>query len=66
LVSNTLLDLQMYTEILEENDIYNRVYTELLADPDLEETTTTLLGGVNPEQLSSEMYSLAVPHCDWF
>ena len=60
LVSNTLLDPQMYTKILEENDIYNRVYTELLADPELEDATTTLLGGVKLQQLSPEVYSLEV------
>ena len=35
-VTDTLLDPQLYTDALEGNDIYNRIYTELLADPALE------------------------------
>jgi hypothetical protein len=31
--SHGLLDPELYTNALEEEDIYNRIYTELLADP---------------------------------
>ena len=60
LVSNKLLNPQLYTEALEENHIYHRVYTELLTDPALEETTALLLGKVNLEGLSADVYSLAI------
>ena len=33
LVSHELLAPELYTNALEEEDIYNRIYTELLADP---------------------------------
>ena len=60
LVSNKLLDPQLYTDALEENHIYNRVYTELLADPALVEVTTRLLGNVGLEGMADSVYSLAV------
>jgi hypothetical protein len=60
LVSNKLLDPQLYTNALEENYIYNRVYTDLLADPALEEKTAQLLGNVGLEDLADGLYSLAV------
>jgi hypothetical protein len=58
LVSDKLLNPQLYTEVLAENRIYHRVYTELLADPALEEATAKLLGNVKLEGLSSGLYSL--------
>ncbi len=60
LVSHTLLDPQVYSGALDENDIYNRVYTELLADPALENATTQMLAGVNLQELSPGVYSLAI------
>jgi len=59
LVSDKLLNPQLYTEVLAENHIYHRVYTELLADPALEEATAKLLGNVKLEGLSAGLYSLA-------
>ncbi len=58
LVSDKLLNPQLYTEVLTENHIYHRVYTELLADPALEEATAKLLGNVKLEGLSAGLYSL--------
>jgi len=58
LVSDKLLNPQLYTEVLAENHVYHRVYTELLADPALEEATAKLLGNVKLEGLSAGLYSL--------
>jgi hypothetical protein len=60
LVSNKLLDPQLYTNALEENHIYHRVYTDLLADPDMEELAAQLLGNIGLEDLADSVYSLAV------
>jgi hypothetical protein len=47
LVSHDLLNPDLYTIVLEEEDIYNRVYTELLADPAMVEATALMLGNIN-------------------
>ncbi|MGB3715069.1 MAG: hypothetical protein WA996_11630 [Candidatus Promineifilaceae bacterium] len=47
LVSRDLLDPDLYTNALEEENIYNRIYTELLADPALVEATVLMLGNLN-------------------
>jgi hypothetical protein len=47
LVSRDLLDPDLYTNALEEEDIYNRIYTELLADPAMVEATALMLGNLN-------------------
>lgn len=47
LVSRDLLDPDLYTNALEEEDIYNRIYTELLADPALVKATELMLGNLN-------------------
>jgi hypothetical protein len=46
LVSRDLLDPVLYTNALEEEDIYNRIYTELLADPAMVEASALMLGNV--------------------
>jgi hypothetical protein len=43
-VRSTFLSADYYTDALAENDIYDRVYTELLADPELADVTRGLLG----------------------
>jgi hypothetical protein len=45
-VSNKLLNPDFYIEPLQQQDVYNRVYTEVLVDPALQETTRDLLGDV--------------------
>lgn len=47
LVSHILLDPQLYNSALEETDFYDRIYTELLADPAAAEATAMLLGNLN-------------------
>jgi hypothetical protein len=47
LVSRDLLDPDLYTNALEEEDIYNRIYTELLADPAMVKATSLMLGNLN-------------------
>jgi hypothetical protein len=50
LVSRDLLDPDLYNNALEEEEIYNRIYTELLADPVMVEATALMLGnlGLDP------------------
>ena len=43
-VRSHFLDVSFYTDALEENDIYNRVYDELLVDPEFDEESQRLLG----------------------
>jgi hypothetical protein len=45
LVRGRLLDPGLYDETLVRTDAYERVYTEVLADPELAEATERLLGG---------------------
>jgi hypothetical protein len=47
LVSRDLLDPDLYTNALEEEDIYNRIYTELLADPAMVKAAGLMLGNLN-------------------
>jgi hypothetical protein len=51
LVRGRLLDAGLYSEALVRTDAYDRVYTEVLADPELAELTEQLLGGVGVEGL---------------
>lgn len=44
-IENNLLDPDYYNSALADTDAYNRVYTEVLADPQLESFTADLLGG---------------------
>lgn len=46
-LTGKLLDPEFYTGTLAEQDTYNRIYTEILVDPDLEQTTRDLLGDIN-------------------
>jgi hypothetical protein len=47
LVSDILLDPEIYNSALEETGVYDRIYTELLADPALEEAISMFLGNLN-------------------
>jgi hypothetical protein len=60
-VSRDLVDETFYIQALDENQIYDRVYTELLADPGLQDVSNSLLGNLNiaPSQ-SEEAASYAV------
>ncbi|MBN2303089.1 MAG: hypothetical protein JXQ72_01345 [Anaerolineae bacterium] len=44
--TDDLLAPRLYTTVLEDTDIYHRVYSELLADPQLQDVTTQLLGNI--------------------
>ena len=44
-IRNHFLDASFYTNALAENDIYNRIYDELLVDPKFDEEARNLLGG---------------------
>jgi hypothetical protein len=60
LVSRDLLNPDLYNNALKDEDIYNRVYTDLLADPAMVEVTALMLGnlGLDPS-LSVNLLSLA-------
>lgn len=60
LVSNDLLDPELYISALDENDIYKRIYAELLADPALREVDALISGSIEfgPE-MSTSPVSLA-------
>jgi hypothetical protein len=47
LVSRVLMDPELYNSALDESDFYNRIYTDLLADPAMLETTATIMGDLN-------------------
>ena len=49
-LTGKLLDPDFYSGTLAEQDTYNRIYTEILVDPDLEQTTKDLLGDINVDQ----------------
>jgi hypothetical protein len=51
LVRGRLLDAGMYSEALVRTDAYERVYTEVLADPEFAELTEQLLGGLDRDAL---------------
>lgn len=60
-MSEDLLNARFYTRALERNRIYDRVYTDLLADPALRDVTVQLLGNLRIEgYYSQETYSHAV------
>lgn len=60
-VTEDLLNARFYTRALERNRIYDRVYTDLLADPALRDVTVRLLGDLRIEgYYSQETYSHAV------
>jgi hypothetical protein len=49
LVRGRILDPDLYTTALVETDAYERVYTQVLADPELADLTDQLLGDLVPE-----------------
>lgn len=60
-VTDNLLNAHFYTRALERNNIYERVYTELLADPALRSVTEQLLGDLRiSRRYSQETYSQIV------
>ena len=60
-VTDSLLNARFYTRALERNNIYDRVYTELLADPALRSVTERLLGDLRiSRRYSQESYSQIV------
>ena len=46
-VRDNFLNDEFYTEALAENDVYNRIYDEVLLDPEYKETTDNLLGDID-------------------
>ena len=46
-VRDNFLDAEFYTLALSENDVYNRIYNDVLLDPEFENTTQNLLGDVD-------------------
>ncbi len=52
--TDDLLDPRFYSDALEENRIYERVYSELLSDPELRDVTTQLLGRMSLDPTASE------------
>lgn len=60
-MTDDLLNARFYTHALERNRIYDRIYTDLLADPALRDVTVRLLGDLRIEGYhSQETYSHAV------
>lgn len=53
LVRGTVLDATTYQRALSEADAYDRVYTDVLTDPELIEAQENLLGSVTPEGLDA-------------
>ncbi len=61
IVSDYLLDDGFYAQALEDSRIYDRVYTELLADPEFRAVSVQLLGNLRiQDQYSREMYGHTV------
>ena len=46
-VRDNFLGTEFYTDSLSENDVYNRVYLEVLLDPEFLDTTEELLGDID-------------------
>ncbi|MEW6578000.1 MAG: hypothetical protein AB1435_02280, partial [Chloroflexota bacterium] len=60
-MTEDLLNARFYTRALERNRIYDRIYTDLLADPALRDVTVRLLGNLRIEgYYSQETYSHTV------
>ncbi|HMG40183.1 MAG TPA: hypothetical protein VK611_02605 [Acidimicrobiales bacterium] len=66
LVRGRLLDADLYTGALARNDAYERVYTEVLADPELAELADGLLGGLQRDRLDlSQARELSTAALRW-
>jgi hypothetical protein len=52
-VRDRVLDPSLYSEALVRADAYERVYTEVLADPELAELKEQLLGGLQLDRLDA-------------
>lgn len=60
-VTGSLANSQFYTNAFRSNEIYRRVYSDLLADPALRDVTRQLLGGLRVEpQAADAVYGHAV------
>lgn len=60
-MTEDVLNARFYTRALERNRIYDRIYTDLLADPALRDVTVQLLGNLRIEgTYSRETYSYTV------
>ena len=57
IVAIDLMEESFYIQALDENEIYDRVYTELLADPEMQDVTNSLLGSFSLEPSTSEEVS---------
>jgi hypothetical protein len=62
-LSSKLLDPGFYIQPLQQQDVYNRIYTEVLIDPALQETTSDLLGDieVDPGEIVSLLQQIIPP-----
>ena len=49
-VRDNFLNSDFYVDNLAENDVYNRIYSEVLLDPEFEDTTQDLMGDVQVPQ----------------
>lgn len=49
-VRDNFLNSDFYIDNLAENDVYNRIYSEVLLDPEFEDTTQDLMGDVQVPQ----------------
>ena len=49
-VRDNFLSSDFYVDTLAENDVYNRIYDEVLTDPEFEETTQDLMGDIEVPQ----------------
>lgn len=65
-VRSTMLDPSTYTSALVTTDAYERIYTEVLADPDLADLQEQLLGDLGvPDVLAPQARSLAKNALRW-
>ena len=63
IISNKLLDPDSYIETLRQADAYNRIYSEVLVDPALQDDLRESFGDleVDPEDMAALLRSLAPP-----
>lgn len=60
LVSRELLDPDLYKNALQEEKVYSRIYTDLLANPEMLSTTALMLGDLDIDpDLSATLFNLA-------
>ena len=60
LVSRDLLDPDLYKNALQKEKVYSRIYTDLLADPEMLSTTILMLGDLDIDpDLPAALFNLA-------